>query len=80
MQRRLSMWEFGMALGTTAFIFAVAARQLWLIVTTGGLLLVAFAHGGIGGWLGKLLFWTGLAVVGIGLRLYGQTTKPTSPP
>jgi hypothetical protein len=71
----VSMWGLGMALGTTAFIFAVAARQPWLIVTTSGLLLVAFAQGGIGGWLGKLVFWTGLAVVGIGLRLRGQRDR-----
>jgi len=74
------MWGLGVALGTTAFVGAVVARQRWLIVTTGGLLLVAFAQGGIGGWLGTLLFWTGLAVVGIGLRLYGQTDKPPSSP
>jgi hypothetical protein len=67
MERLLSMWGLGMALVTTAFISAVAARQSWLIATNGGLLLVAFAQGGIGGWLGKLLFWTGLAMVGIGL-------------
>lgn len=53
-ERMLSMWGLGMALVTTAFICAVAARQSWLIATNGGLLLVAFAQGGIGGWLDKL--------------------------
>ena len=80
MKRMLSTWGIGTALVTTSFIFAVATRQRWLIVTNGGLLLVVFAQGGINGWLGTLLLWTGLAMVGIGLWLYGQTAKPTSSP
>ena len=67
MERLWSMWGLAMALGTIGFIAAVASRQRWLIVTNGGLLLVAFAPDGIGGWPGTLLFWTGLAMVGIGL-------------
>ena len=78
MESMLTTWGVGMALVTTAFIGAVASRQGGLIVTNGGLLLVAFALGDTGGWLGKLLFSTGLATVGIGLWRIGQTAKPTS--
>ena len=54
MERLLSMWGLAMALLTIAVIAAVASRQSWLIATNGGLPLVAFAQGGIVGWLGKL--------------------------
>jgi hypothetical protein len=76
MESMLTTWGVGMALVTTALIGAVASRQGWLIVTNGGLLLMAFALGDTGGWLGKLLFLTGLAIVGIGLWRSGQTAKP----
>ena len=78
MESMLTTWGVGMALVTTAFIAAVASGQGGLIVTNGGLLLVAFALDDTGGWLGKLLFSTGLAIVGIGLWRIGQTAKPTS--
>ena len=74
----VSLWGLSMALGTIAFIGAVAFRQGWLILAYGGLLLVIFAQGGISGWLGDLLFWNGLAIAGIGLWRNRRTAKPTS--
>jgi hypothetical protein len=38
MERLLSMWGLALALGTIAFIAAVASRQRWLILSNGGLL------------------------------------------
>ena len=61
-----SMWGLGVALMAIAFIGAVASRQRWLIVSNGGLLLMAFALGGIDGWPGDLVLLTGLAISGIG--------------
>jgi hypothetical protein len=66
MEQLWSMWGLGVALMAIAFIGAVASRQRWLIVSNGGLLLMAFALGGIGGWLGDLVLLTGLAISGIG--------------
>jgi hypothetical protein len=78
MERLWSMWGLALALGTIGFIAAVVSRDRWPIVSNGGLLLMVFAYDGIGGWLGDLVFWTGLAMGWIGLWRQRQTTKPTA--